>query len=148
MMMMMMMMMRRRRRRRMMMMMMLCLRTAPRSCFEWTSLSVSGHVSELQIPRNNYRRRNHQSQSPQLQLELAVLEEDYCLSDYWLLILSSPLWSGLHSCIVPPCRPEVPCSPDQSDNPRPPVLTVRSESSTDSSPTCCSKARRAGSQSW
>jgi len=128
---------------------MLCLRTVPQSCVEWTSLTVSGPVSELRRPRSNYRRRNHQSQARQPQPELAVLEEDYYLSHHdWPPLLSSPLLWRLHSCSGPPCRPEEPCSPDQSDSLRPPGLTVHSESSTGSSPTCCSTARRRGSRSW
>ena len=58
-------------------------RTGHQSCVWWTSLSVSGHVSEVRSPRNNYRRRSHPSQCRQTQLELAVLEEDHCLSDWW-----------------------------------------------------------------
>ena len=78
----------------------MCLRTAPQSCVEWTSLTVSGHVSELRRQRSNYRRRNQQSQSRQTQPELAVLEEDYYLShsdSCWTPLLSSPLLLCLHS---------------------------------------------------
>ena len=53
-------------------------RTAHQSCGVWTSLSVPVHVSELRSPRNNYRRRNHHSQSRQS--GHAVLEEDSALS--------------------------------------------------------------------
>ena len=61
---------------------------------------------------------------------------------------SGPMRVLYSPCSVPHCRPEDPCSPDQSDSLRPPGLTVHSESSTGSSPTCCSTARRRGSLSW